>query len=174
MKTLRLISTLMLVWAGLGRLMAFDNSGPRVEVKYFEPEHFTDVRDGYPEGTAKGRDAMLADLKSYLVKRAVKFVGPGQKLTITITDVDLAGDFEPWRGPQWDDIRVVKDIYPPAIELSFQLKDADGNIVSSGKRTLRDLAFMMKLSIDNSDPLRHEKALLDDWLSTEFRAPKHA
>ena len=40
-------------------------------------------------------------------------VPEGDKLTITFTDIDLAGDFEPWRGPQWDEVRIVKAIYPP-------------------------------------------------------------
>jgi hypothetical protein len=172
MKTLRVSLLAALVLTGAGRLAAFDHTGPRVEVVYFEPAHFTDARDSYPEGTDKGREAILTELKSDLVKRALPYVAPGQKLTITITDIDLAGDFEPWRGPQWGDVRIVKDIYPPAIELTFQLKDADGNIVKSGKRSLRDLAFQMRLMINKSDRLRYEKAMLGDWLSDEFGAAK--
>jgi hypothetical protein len=173
MKTHRVPLWLFLALAGTGRMLAFDSGGPRVEVAFFEPAHFTDVSDSYPGGSDQGRDATLAELKSHLVKRALYYLAPGQKLTVTVTDVDLAGEFEPWRGAQWGDVRIVKDIYPPCIELSFQLKDADGNIVKSGKRVLRDLAFLMKISINDSDPLRHEKALLDDWLSAEFRNAKH-
>jgi hypothetical protein len=45
--------------------------------------------------------------------------------------------------------------------------------VASGKRELRDLAFLMKITMGfRDDPLRHEKALLDDWLAEEFRASK--
>jgi hypothetical protein len=34
---------------------------------------------------------------------------------------------------------------------------------------LSDLAFLMKLTGGfRDDPLRHEKALLDDWLRAEF------
>jgi hypothetical protein len=34
---------------------------------------------------------------------------------------------------------------------------------------LRDLAFMMKITMSfRDDPVRHEKALLDDWLNSEF------
>jgi hypothetical protein len=173
MKTSRLILLLALGLVGGLRLAAFDNKGPRVDVKYLEPTKFTDVRDSYPEGTDKGRDATLAELKSYLTRRAQMYVPEGCKLGITITDVDLAGDFEPWRGPQWDSVRVVKDLYPPAIKLTFQLVDADGKVVNSGQRDLRDLGFMMKITSGfRDDPLRHEKTLVDDWLSTEFRAPK--
>ena len=170
----RILLWLCLAVAGAGRMLAFDSGGPRVEVAFFEPAHFTDVRDSYPIGSDQGRDATLAELKSYLVERALHCLAPGQKLTITVTDVDLAGDFEPWRGAQWGDVRVVRDIYPPCIELSFQLKDAEGTIVKSGKRTLRDLTFQMRLSLNTDDPLRYDKGLLDDWLSAEFRPAKGA
>jgi hypothetical protein len=142
-------------------------------VNYFEPAHFTDLRDSYPEGTDQGRAATLAALRSHLVRRVLPFVPPGGKLAITITDIDLAGDFEPWHGPHFTDVRVVKDIYPPSIRLNFLLIDEQGNILKSGKRELRDLAFMMKIALGfRDDPLRHEKALLDDWLSREFRDVK--
>jgi len=173
MNTNRLPLIGALALAAALRLAAYDGSGPRIEVNYFEPAHFTDVRDSYPEGTDAGRDYTLAELKSYLVKRALKFVPAGQKLVITITDVDLAGDFEPWHGPQWTDVRVVKDLYPPSIKLTFKLIDAQGNVLKSNQRELRDLAFMMKITMAfRDDPLRHEKALLDDWLSEEFRETK--
>ena len=53
------------------------------------------------------------------------------------------------------------------------LTEADGAVVKEGKRDLRDMALMMKLTMGfRDDPLRHEKALLDDWLSAEFHRAK--
>lgn len=174
MKTTRilLLSVLVLTAGGVARALDPVKGPSTVDVVFFEPEKFTDVRDGYM-GSDQGRDATLVELKEYLVKRAVRGLAPGQKLSITITDVDLAGDFEPWRGSQWSDVRVVKDLYPPRITLAFRLTDADGTVSKEGKRDLRDLAFLMKITSGfRSDTLRHEKALLDDWLSVEFRAVK--
>ncbi len=99
-------------------------------------------------------------------------MSPGQKLTVTFTDIDLAGDFEPWRGSEGMDIRIVKDIYPPKMDLEFKLTGADGAVLKEGKRQLRDLAFMAKLSINRNDMLRFEKALLDDWLKEDFPRAK--
>ena len=173
MKTNRFLFPVALALAATLRLAAFDRSGPRIVVNYFEPTQFTDVADSYPHGTESGRAATLAELKRHLVQSALRYIPLGLKLTITITDVDLAGEFEPWHGPQMMDVRVVKDLYPPAIKLAFQLTDADGNVVRSGQRDLRDLAFMMKITMGSrDDPLRHEKALLDDWLGLEFRRRK--
>ena len=52
-----------------------------------------------------------------VVKRANEVLPAGQTLTVTFTDIDLAGDFEPWRGGQAMDIRIVKDVYPPRMDL---------------------------------------------------------
>jgi hypothetical protein len=143
----------------------------RAEVIFSQPEKFTDVRDAY-SASDKGREANLNLIRDYIMTRANKYVPDGQKLTITFTDIDLAGDFEPWRGPEGMDIRVVKDIYPPRMDLEFKLTSTDGAVIKEGKRQLRDLAFMSKLSINTNDSLRFEKALIDDWLVSEFGRAK--
>lgn len=169
-----MLGVLVLALGVAGAVRALDAvKGPAtVEVIFYEQEKFTDVRDGYM-GSDKGREATLDTLKDYLTGRAVRGLTAGQKLAITVTDVDLAGDFEPWRGSQWGDVRIVKDIYPPRLTLVFRLTDADGTVLKEGKRDLRDLAFMIKMTMGfRDDPLRHEKALLDDWLGADFRPAK--
>ena len=139
-----------------------------VSVNFFQPEKFMDVRDSMM-GSDKGRDAILEELRRFITTRAESLLPPGHTLSITFLDVDLAGDYEFWRGPNMQDVRIVKDIYPPTIKLVFRVTDAEGNIVKEGKRELRDLAFMMKISMTfRDDSVRHEKALLDDWLRSEF------
>ncbi|MBL9189092.1 MAG: DUF3016 domain-containing protein [Opitutaceae bacterium] len=139
----------------------------RAEVVFFEPEKFTDVRDNHM-GDYK-RTTYLDQIRDHLLEQAKYFVPDGHKLTVTFTDIDMAGDFEPWRGPTWDSIRVVKDIYVPSIKLTFRLTDANGKVVKEGTRELRDLGFMMKITTGfRDDPVRHEKALVDDWLRADF------
>ena len=96
-------------------------------------------------------------------------------MKIKVTDIDLAGDFEPWRGPQFDQVRITRDIYPPRISLEFRLTDGSGGIVSAGKRELRDLAYQRRLirPLDDylryeDDYLRYEKDILRDWFRSEF------
>ena len=49
------------------------------------------------------------------------------------------------------------------------LTDAEGHVVKEGRRDLRDLAFLMKITMAfRDDSVRHEKAMLDDWLRAEF------
>jgi len=170
MKTYRQLLSVIAGLAAISPIFAADTTvkaEARTEVTFSHPEKFADVRDAYM-GSDKGRDAILDQLKDYLVNRAKSYVPSGEKLLVTVTDVDLAGDFEPWRGPSMQDIRVVKDVYPPKIDLDFKLTAADGKVLKEGKRQLRDLAFLMKISINRDDNIRYEKSLIDDWLRSDF------
>jgi len=175
MKTQRLLLSAIAAFAVVSLSVAADpvaKNEPLTEVTFQNPDKFADVREDYM-GSEKGRDGILEQLKDYIVQQTKSYVPAGQKLLITVTGVDMAGDFEPWRGPQMTDVRVVKDVYPPKVDLTFKLTGPDGKVVKEGKRQLRDLAFMTRISINTSDNLRFEKALLDDWIRAEFKRVKN-
>jgi hypothetical protein len=65
----------------------------------------------------------------------------------------------------------VREIYPPRIELRFKLTGPHGDVIREGERSVRDRTFV-KRSGYRDDPLRHEKAPLDEWLRAEFRRPR--
>ena len=138
-----------------------------VSVTYADPTGFGEARNA-PRETDKARRAWLDALALHLAERAAPRLGEGQRLEVQITDVQRAGGFEPWRGPQAGDVRIVRDIYPPRIDLRFKLIGADGSTLREGPRQLRDSAFLMRPGARSSDPLQHEKALLDDWVDKEF------
>ena len=46
---------------------------------------------------------------------------PADEARVTVTNIDVAGDIESWRGPGRCDVRIMKDTYPPRIDLSFRL-----------------------------------------------------
>jgi len=168
MKTSRIFSLSLLgLVSGIALQAAGTRTIARAEVLFFEPQKFTDVKDS-SMGDSE-RTTYLEQIRDHLLEQAKYYVPEGHKLAVTFTDIDMAGDFEPWRGPRWDDVRIVKDIYPPRMTLTFRLTDAEGNVVKEGKRDLKDLAFMMKITMSfRDDSVRHEKALLDDWLRAEF------
>lgn len=141
-----------------------------VDVTYVHPETFTDVSDSYAVHAAV-RAAYLDDLRRYLAGRAGRALLPGQTLRVAITNIDMAGGFEPWRQSAGN-VRIIRDVYPPRIDLTFELIDAGGTIVREGERKLRDLTFLMTSTLRSIDPLRYEKALLDDWVEREFPPPK--
>jgi len=163
------------VFAGLLTIVGLQAAGSkpalRAEVTFSNPEKFTDAADDQ-RGSDFGRDANLQELKNHLEERANNYIPEGQKLQVTVTDVDLAGEIEPWRSPNLRDARIIKDIYSPRIQLSFKLTDASGAVVKEGTRTLSDQTFLMNIYPNRSDPRVYEKALIDNWLRSEFNAKK--
>jgi hypothetical protein len=136
-----------------------------VTVIYQDPDHFTDVRDST---SSFASTYYLDELKACLQQAASPLLAPGQKLTITISDIDLAGDIRPG---SLTNVRIIKDIYIPHVALKFQLVDSAGKVVKEGDRRLTDLAFMQRLRIPGADePLYYDKALLKDWVSSEFKS----
>ena len=135
---LPLITLLGLVAGSAALAASADKAASAVQVTFAAPEKFTDVKDDYMD-TARGRDALLDELKQHITTRAANYLTAGQRLEITVTDVDLAGDFEPWRGTHFQDVRIVKDLYPPRVSLQFRLVNADGTVASEGKRELLNL-----------------------------------
>jgi len=140
-----------------------------VDVTFVDAEKFTDAGDAYG-WPARSSEHNLEQLRDYIVARVTPLLAEGQRLTIEIADLDLAGEFEPWHGPGYRDVRMVKSLYPPRINLSFRLYDATDRVVAEGSRRLRDLGFMFAATpTAGNDSLRYEKNLLDSWVRREFR-----
>ena len=163
----------MVIFFGLlavGAALAAGTDKPvsRVEVIFIEPEKFTDMKDELMQ-TDRARDYLLEQLKVHMQSAAAKYVSEGQHLEIKVSDVDLAGGFEPWHGINFDRIRILKDQYPPRMELEFRLVDAGGKVISTGKRSLLDAGYLMSFSMPTNDPLRYDKGMISAWLRREFK-----
>lgn len=168
---------LLLGLSAAGALSAADPTTPtdaRVTVVFDHPEKYTDLKDdGMDQDNENGQKHYLPQLKEHLEKEAGRLLAPGQKLTVTFSDIDLAGDYEPWRGPQLMDVRIVKAIYVPRLTFTFQLADESGRVLSEGERKLVDLGFQMRITRSfNNDLLRYEKDMLTDWLRDELKIRK--
>ena len=138
----------------------------KVQVEFQQPEKFTDINERQFK-SAPDKNQNLKTLKTWLEKHAGAQLADGQQLQLSFQDIDLAGAFEPWQGPQFQDIRFLKDIYPPRVKFHFKLSQADGSVISEGDRELRDLGYLLNVGT-RSDPLEHDKRLLETWLRKEF------
>ena len=138
-----------------------------ITVNFTNPEKFTDVRDSVNGNPSQ---YYLDELSRYLKDEAARRLTAGQKLTVTFTDIDLAGDIPPG---SIHDIRIIKEIYIPRMEFHFQLVDSAGAVISEGDRRISDLNYMQSLrpSFTQNEPLRYDKALLEDWIRKEFPLP---
>jgi len=146
-----------------------DANGSRVQISWSNPADFSEAKENY--GTGLGReppDEWLGELAQHLRYRAERVLPQQEHLDVTFTNIQRAGTYEPWRGPRFQDVRVIKDIYPPRIDLNFTLTDASGAVVKQGTRELRDPSFLQRGRLNENDPLRFEKRMLDDWLRSEF------
>lgn len=146
---------------------ALQADGP-VSVKWEDPAKFTEIRQSTNRFEAERGD-WVQQLARYLQTTAAKPLQPGQTLDVTLVDIKRAGDYEPWHGPRGRDIRIMRDIYPPRINLQYTLKDASGRIVSEGDARLSDTGYLHNLGLkSDSDPLRYEKRLIDDWVKRQL------
>lgn len=178
MKTYRtpMFRPLLAVAAACLALAACAAPGPkkalpeRVQVSWAPDDQLSEVKNNsFQRGWLKPADWQKT-LSDYLRKRADLVLPAGQKLDVTFEDIKLAGDFEPWHGPNAQDIRFMKDIYPPRATLRYRVVDASGATIREGESKLTDLAYLQRTSLPTStDPLRYDKRLLDDWLDKEFR-----
>lgn len=140
----------------------------QVDVQWTDPAQFSEILHSGNRREARRGD-WVQDLAQYLRRRADKQLPAGQRLEVTITDIERAGDFEPGRGARTDSIRFMRDIYPPRMALDFKLLGSDGAVLAQGSRRLSDLGYLQRgLRSTDSDPLRYEKQLIDDWLRDEF------
>jgi len=139
-----------------------------VTVTYVKPEEFRDFRqDSFSRDS--GQAELMTIFTDHLNSLARSQLAPGQRLEVKFLDIDLAGEFEPWRGPQFDNVRIMKDIYAPRFDLEFKLTGADGKILREGKRKLRDLFYLNRMVLDRSEPLCYEKDMLSDWIRDDIK-----
>lgn len=123
-----------------------------------------------PEKPIDGSRNEVEALEQHVQQRAARVLAPGERLAVEITDLDRAGRPEPWR-PGLGNVRVMRDVYPARIELSFRLTGADGAALKQGERTLSEPLPVAAAAVYGEDPLRYERAMLDAWVERELRRP---
>ena len=147
---------------------ALEADGP-VQVTWTDPAQFTEIRQSNNRFEAERGD-WVQQLAKYVRTTASNQLQPGQTLQVTFTDIKRAGDYEPWHGPRANDIRVMRDIYPPRVTLTYTLKDAQGQVIGEGERKLQDTGYLHNIGRQSdTDPLRYEKRLLEDWIRRDLR-----
>lgn len=123
---------------------------------------FTNV-SAYADSTAR-EPATLAEFRR-LIERLARKLPAGQDLSVTISDVRLAGMVNPFTG---SDVRIQTGATPPRFVLSYRLTKG-GRTLAADTVTLIDTNYQM-----NPDPrvasgrFPYETALLTDWFNRTF------
>ncbi len=152
--------------AGLSALLlaAPAHAAGVAEVQYQQPERFTDAGLGIVE-----RERTQTLLTRQL-ERLAQRLPDGQRLKVTFTDVDLAGEidnFSPHR------LRVMGQLPDaPRLSLRFELTQ-DGQVVARGEERLSDLAYLVRRSgLDSREALPYESRLISEWFEQRFAAAR--
>ena len=145
----------------------------QVAVAWTDPSAFSELRFSGNRWEAAQGD-WVTQLAEHLRKEAGERLAPGQSMEVTITDIQRAGRFEPGLGFRWDSVRIMRDIYPPRMTLDVRITGADGQVLAQGQHKLADTSYLMTSSLlGNTDPLRYEKRMIDDWLRRELPAQRN-
>lgn len=139
-----------------------------IEVRFVNPETFTDADFRTPAVRA----GVLADFSAFFARLGKSYLKGDQALTIDVLDMKLAGEFEPWRRPGWNDVRILRDITPPRFVLRYTLKQ-NGKVVVSATETVTDIAYMWDPSAArSSERFAFDYAVLKAWFRDRFVALK--
>ncbi|MGI5309044.1 DUF3016 domain-containing protein [Rheinheimera sp. WS51] len=133
-----------------------------VEVTWQKPEKFTDIRPAneskikYQQRVLKHFDGFFSDLAAKLPEE--------YRWHITVTDFDLAGDIDPFISGTGQELRIIKDIYSPAIQFSHTVINKHGEQIVNQEEKLRDMGFMQSLrGFRDNDEFRYEKQMIEQW-----------
>lgn len=137
-------------------------AGP-VGVTYVAPEKFRDREFRQ----AQSRASALAEFDRWFAELGARYLPAGQSLRVEVLDMDLAGDFEPWRS-DWQDVRFLRDTTPPRIHLRWQLQQ-DGKLLRQGDARLSDMNYLWNpRGRGDSRRFVHDKLLIQDWFRKTF------
>jgi len=141
---------------------------PAVTVVWHSPDDYKDVEvaDGIQQ---RYLVRVLDNFEKYFHRELPKYLKPDQKIKLTIFDVDLAGDVRPML-IQGRDVRLVTSVYPPMMDVQYTISDAQGKVLRTVRKRLRDLAFDMGGGTAFSgQALQYEKVMLKRWFKKELR-----
>ncbi|MFC0406875.1 DUF3016 domain-containing protein [Roseomonas elaeocarpi] len=149
-----------------GMVALQDARAGEASVRFVAPERFTDASINGDHRV--GADApALQELARFIERLAGRGLPAGQTLEVEVTDVDLAGRYEPWRIDA-QSTRIVTSATWPRIRLRYRLVEGD-RVIRSGEDDVHDQTFEMRPGrLTSGDRLFSEKAMLDDWFHAKF------
>ncbi|RRS10101.1 DUF3016 domain-containing protein [Pseudoalteromonas sp. J010] len=140
----------------------FVNAG-EVSVTWKDFKEYRDVRPGnetrgsFYERVEKQFTKHMEELAEQLPE--------GYKLAVSFDEIDLAGDVH----YGISDIRVIKPIHFPRLEISYQLTDQAGKTIAQENAVkLKDMSFMDRIKRGLDESFYYEKRLLTEWFEDDL------
>jgi hypothetical protein len=137
-----------------------DKGKPKLTMNFPHWETYTDIEDGGWDDPGK-KPHILEELRRTFYDLAGDNIPKGEHLTLTFTDIELAGKYNVGRPG-----RDYRSIFPPRLVFSYVLTGPDGQVLKSGYEHLRDNFYLEKrlISFQRTDPRYYERTLLYEWM----------
>lgn len=147
-------------------------------VEWIEPQNFRDVRHA-TISRKRYRESVFEELEAYLGELS-EALPDGHKLTIKVTELDLAGTVQTQSMAGLDrysqnsrndmnEYRIMRDIDIPRMTFIYELKDENGQLIQGKEVNLKDMSYLSRVnSIHKNTSLRYEKAMISDWFKKTF------
>jgi hypothetical protein len=139
---------------------------PQVQVRYARPLGFTDAANNIgPNLPFRGTLTELTRILQFLGRL---YLQPGERLDLTVLDLDIAG-IQPLGYGVAGGPRIVTDATPPRIRLAYVLHQGS-RIVAKGVDDVTDPNFLITQNPKfSSGPLYYERRILTDWFEERFK-----
>lgn len=133
----------------------------KAEIEWVDSEDFRDI-DRQWNSSKRDHEIVLKQLDEMFTDVVERRFPDGYTVKLKFTDVDLEGEFEPIGRPGFDEVRIVKDLYPARLDFSYTVTDANGEVVKEGEAKLRSTPMMHPVT-SNRYPYPHTRDIFDDW-----------
>lgn len=157
---MRSITTLIALTLAAGAATAAED---RVQVRYVDVGKFADFGDSSWDRERNEKDFSL------MLQELGKRLPAGQRLSLEIRDVNLAGESEWWRTRN-PELRVMRDVTWPMVELRYTLS-AGGQVIKQGEARVSDLNYLHSSffpSAQRNDRFAYEQRMLERWMKDEL------
>ena len=134
-----------------------------VSITWQSPDKYSDI-ESTGERQSRFEQRAFDSITENLAKLADKVLTHGEQLQLTVTNLDLAGDVRPTFGASANDIRVLKDIYPPKITFSYRVNKGQ-EVILSGDEELRDLNYLGGIQPRRQESFMYENQMLKQWFN---------
>lgn len=159
---------LLLAGTALAETPAPDAAVPpaNIRVTFIKPETFIDATYDNRPST---RTQVTGDIAKLFAELSKRYLPQNQRLEVEVTDIDLAGRYEPWQTDNRES-RFVREGTWPSMAFKYRLLEGERE-VAKGEEQLADMSFLTQPAPRTSnDRLRYEKRMLDDWFRARFGA----
>jgi hypothetical protein len=134
------------------------------EVTWGDYKKFRDIHSGN-ENRKSFRERTFKQFEQHFTKLSAQ-LPEKQLLKINMTNVDLAGDTHIGGINQ---TRIVKELYFPRLNFSYELLDEKGNTLKAETIELKDMNFMSGAQLKyRNKALGYEKKMIDAWFKESF------